>query len=73
MCLDVFPVFVCITQLSDFLVMSYENCKHILGVFKLWKQSYDSIFVITHTSEGPMVKQWSRPGTTFDKHQWLLL
>ena len=30
--------------------MSYENWKHILGVFKLWKQSYDSIFVIKPTN-----------------------
>ena len=30
--------------------MSYGNWKHILGVFKLWKQSYDSIFIIKPTN-----------------------
>ena len=28
--------------------MNYGNWKHILGVFKVWKQSYDGIFVNTH-------------------------
>ena len=36
-----------------FLVMSYGNWKHILSVFKLWKQNYDSIFVNTHTMRDP--------------------
>ena len=28
--------------------MSYKNWKQVLGVFKLWKLSYDGIFVNTH-------------------------
>ena len=32
-CFQLFPVFVSITQFSDFWVMSYGNWKHILGVF----------------------------------------
>ena len=39
--------------------MSYGNWKHILSVFKLWKQSYDSIFVNTHTT-------FKIPTATFD-------
>ena len=34
--------------------MSYGNWKHILGVFKLWKQSYDGILVIKHSYMGPI-------------------
>ena len=52
-CLGMFSVFISITQFSDFWVMSYGNWKHILGVFKLWKQSYDGIFVNTHTLRDP--------------------
>ena len=58
-CLDLFSSFVFITQFSDFWVMSYGNWKLILGVFKLRKQSYDGIFVNTHTMRDP-------PTTTFD-------
>ena len=43
-CLNVFPDFVSITQLSDFWVISYGNWKHILGVFKLSKLSFHGIF-----------------------------
>ena len=37
MCLDLFSIFFSITQFSNFWVMSYDNWKRILGVFKLWK------------------------------------
>ena len=33
--------------------MSYGNWKQLLGVFKLWKQSYDGILVNTHIFERP--------------------
>ena len=52
-CLGMFSVFVSITQFSDFLVMSYGNWKHILGLFKLWKHSYDGILVNIHTLRDP--------------------
>ena len=41
-----FPVFVFITQFSDFWVMSYGNWKHILGVFSFHNSVFNSIFVI---------------------------
>ena len=47
-CLDVFPIFVSITQFFDFWVISYGNWKQLLGVFELWKHSYNSILVNTH-------------------------
>ena len=36
-------------------MISYGNWKHILSVFKLWKQSYDDIFVIKPTYMRPTV------------------
>ena len=33
--------------------MSYKNWEQILGVFKLWKQCYDGIFVNVHTLRDP--------------------
>ena len=36
--------------------MSYGNWKHILGVFKLWKQSYDGILIISWGTHGPTAK-----------------
>ena len=44
-----FPVFVSITQFSDFWVMSYGNWKHILGVFCFQNSIFNGIFVIKHT------------------------
>ena len=44
-----FPVFVSITQFSDFRVMSYGNWKHILGVFSFHNFVFNGIFVIKHT------------------------
>ena len=58
-CLDLFSSFVSITQFSHFWGMSYKNWKQVLGVFKLWKLSYDGIFVNTHTCEGPTVRALS--------------
>ena len=34
--------------------MSYGNRKHILGVFNLWKQSYNGILVTKHSYMGPI-------------------
>ena len=45
-----------------FFSVSYENWKHILGVFKLWKQNYDNIFVNTHI-EGPTVRPFALSNT----------
>ena len=45
-----------------FFSVSYENWKHILGVFKLWKQNYDDIFVNTHI-EGPTVRPFALSNT----------
>ena len=53
--------------------MSYENWKHILRVFKLWKQSYDGIFVIKPTYPYAMFDKltkkiffWWNPSTIVD-------
>ena len=51
-CLGVFSVFISITQFSDFLITSYGNWKHILGVFKLWKLSFHGILVNKYTLLG---------------------
>ena len=48
-----FSVFISITQFSDFWMMSYGNWKQLLGVFELWKQSYDGILLNTHIFERP--------------------
>ena len=58
-CLDLFSSFVSITQFLHFWVMSCKNWKQVLGVFELWKLSYDDIFVNIHTCEGPTVKRLS--------------
>ena len=55
-CLDLFSSFISITQFLHFLVMSYKNWKQVLGVFELWKLSYDVIFVNTHTCRGPTIR-----------------
>ena len=51
-----FLSFVSITQFSNFWVMSYGNWKHILCIFKLWKQSYDGKVVIIQQLWDPW--QW---------------
>ena len=53
MCLDLFSIFFSITQFSNFWVMSYDNWKRILGVFKLWKTKLCGIFVILLDKMGP--------------------
>ena len=55
-CLEMFSVFVSITQFSDFLVMSYENWKHILGVFSFQNSIFNDIFVIKQTWRDPLVR-----------------
>ena len=44
-----FPVFISITKFSDFLVMSYGNWKHILGVFSFHNFVFNGIFVVKTT------------------------
>ena len=70
-CLEMFSVFVSITQFSDFWVMSYENWKHILGVFKLSKLSFHGILIIKHTYIGPTVWATSHQRTFWYYLQWL--
>ena len=41
-----FPIFVSITQFSDFWVMSYGNWKHILAVFSFHNSIFNGIFII---------------------------
>ena len=41
-----FPIFVSITQFSDFWVISYGNWKHILGVFSFHNSVFNGIFGI---------------------------
>ena len=48
LCLDLFSNFFFITQFSDFLMMSYGNLKHILGVFSFQNLVFNSILVIKH-------------------------
>ena len=55
--ITLFPVFVSITQFSDFWVMSYGNWKHILGVFSIQNSVFNGIFVIKPTSWDPQSKQ----------------
>ena len=57
-----FPVFISITKFSDFLVMSYGNWKHILGVFSFHNSVFNGISVIKHTMRGPLI----RSTATFD-------
>ena len=54
-CLDLFSVFVFITQFSSFWVMSYINWKYILDIFKLSKLSYWGIVVNFWTYVGPTI------------------
>ena len=56
-CLDEFWIIISITQFSDFLVISYGNWKHILGVFSFQNSIFNGIFVIKPTY----------PTTMFDK------
>ena len=51
-----FQVFISITQFSDFLVMNYENWKHILSIFSFHNSVFNSIFVIKHTWKDPLVR-----------------
>ena len=44
-----FWIIVFITQFSDFLVMNYENWKHILGAFSFQNSIFNGIFVIKPT------------------------
>ena len=54
--ITLFPVFVSITQFSDFWVMSYGNWKHILGVFSFHNSVSNDILVIKHTWRDPLLK-----------------
>ena len=54
-----FPVFVSITQFSNFWVMSYENWKYILDVFSFHNSVFNGISVIKHILKDP-------PAATFD-------
>ena len=51
--------------------MSYENWKHILGVFKLSKLSFHGILIIKHTYIGPTVWATSHQRTFWYYLQWL--
>ena len=51
-----FPIFVSITQFSNFWVMSYGNWKHILVVFNFHNSVFNNIFVIKHTWRDPLVR-----------------
>ena len=59
--ITMFPVFVSITQFFYFWVMSYENWKHILGVFKMCfqflKLSFQWYFCNTPTCMDPLSVQ----------------
>ena len=61
-CLAWFWMIVSITQFSDFWVMSYENWKHILGVFSFHNSIFNGIFIIKTTYWVP----WSESAVTFD-------
>ena len=54
--ITLFPVFVFITQFSNFWVMSYGNWKHILGVSSFYNSIFNGILVIKHTWRDPLVK-----------------
>ena len=54
--ITLFPVFVSITQFSDFWVMSYGNWKHILSIFSFHNFVFNGIFVITPYMHGPTVR-----------------
>ena len=55
--ITLFLVFVSITQLSDFWVMSYGNWKHILGIFNFQNSIFNGNFVIKPTSWDPWSEQ----------------
>ena len=59
LCLDLFPVFVFITQFSHFWVISYGNWKHIWGVFSFQNSVSNSIFVIKPTYPAAMFDKWT--------------
>ena len=61
-CLDEFWIIVSITQFFDFLVISYGNRKHILGVFSFHNSVFNGISVIKYTLRDPLVKS----AATFD-------
>ena len=61
-CLDEFWIIVSITQFFDFLVISYGNRKHILGVFSFYNSVFNGISVIKYTLRDPLVKS----AATFD-------
>ena len=52
-------VFVSITQLFDFWVMSYGNWKHILGVFNFQNSVSNDIFIIKYIFMGPTARDKS--------------
>ena len=54
--ITLFPVFISITQFFDFWVMSYENWKHILGVFNFHNSVSNDILVIKYTWRDPLVR-----------------
>ena len=54
--ITLFPIFVFITQFSDFWVMSYANWKHILGVFNFYNSVSNGILVIKHTWRDLLVR-----------------
>ena len=54
--ITLFQVFISITQFSDFLVMNYENWKHILSIFSFHNSVFNSILVIKHTWKDPLVR-----------------
>ena len=54
--ITLYPVFVSITQFSDFWVMSYGNWKHILGVFNFHNSISNGILVIKYTWKDPLVR-----------------
>ena len=54
--ITLFPVFVFITQFSNFWVMSYGNWKHILSVFSFHNSIFNGILIIKHTWRDPLIK-----------------
>ena len=63
--ITLFPVFVSITQFSDFWVMSYGNWKHILGVFNFHNLVFNGILVIKPTYMGLTVSALSSPALLY--------
>ena len=79
-CLDEFWIIVSITQFSYFWVMSYENWKHIWGVFNFQNSIFNGIFVIKPTYPAAMFDKrfffffffflWN-PAATFEVENWV--